>query len=206
MNSQQRAWEDQYRKSKQIWCGTPAHLPALPKNARVLELGCGNGKTLAALCTYSSSVIAIDISLSALRTCAGRDDCAHAQLIGADIRNLPIKNTTFDIILAHHVLGHLNEEERKKAAEAIIRVLRPDGILSVQEFSVNDFRYGSGEEIEKQTFLRGNGISTHYFTGDELSELFSKLTPVQNNEMQWMMRVRGRDYPRSELVYEFKKK
>ncbi len=205
MNGQQRAWEDQYRKSKQVWCGTPARLPALPKNAWVLELGCGNGKTLAAICTHSSTVVALDISLSALHTCAKRDDCAGAQLIGADIRNLPIKNATFDVILAHHVLGHLNEEERQRTADAIVRILRQEDILSVQEFSVDDFRYGSGKEIEKCTFLRGNGISTHYFMEGELSGLFSELTPVQNNEMQWTMRVRGKDYLRSVLAYEFKK-
>jgi SAM-dependent methyltransferase len=204
MNDQQGAWERQYRAAKQVWCGSPARLPVVSEHARVLELGCGNGKTLAALCTHSSNVVALDLSLSALRTCAGREDCAGAQLIGADIRNLPIQNTTFDVVLAHHVIGHLNTEGREKAADTIIRILRPGGILSVQEFSVDDFRYGSGTETEKSTFLRGNGISTHYFTQNELSGLFPELTQQYNKEMQWMMRVRGRDYLRSVLTYEFK--
>jgi len=205
MSDQQRAWEHQYRTAKQVWCGTPARLPNITGNARVLELGCGNGKTLAALCTQSSSVVALDLSLSALHTCAKRNDCAGAQLIVADIRNLPVQNAMFDVILAHHVLGHLNSEERLHVADVITRILRPDGILSMQEFSVDDFRNGSGKETEKCTFLRGNGISTHYFTQNEFSELFPELTQQYNKEMQWIMRVRGRDYLRSVLAYEFKK-
>ncbi|MGB3943701.1 MAG: class I SAM-dependent methyltransferase, partial [Methanothrix sp.] len=65
------AWDRQYREKGRIWRGAPAKLPDLPEGSRVLELGCGNGKTLAAMLRRSWRVAALDISTLALRL--GRD-------------------------------------------------------------------------------------------------------------------------------------
>ena len=44
---------------------------------------------------------------------------------------------------------------------------------SFSGFLNRDFRYGQGNETEPGTFLRGNGIQTHYFTGQEVVDLFT---------------------------------
>jgi hypothetical protein len=40
--------------------------------------------------------------------------------------------------------------------------------MFIRVFSIKDFRYGKGKEIEENSFVRGNGIITHYFKDDEL--------------------------------------
>jgi SAM-dependent methyltransferase len=43
------AWETGYRTRGRIWGGSPGCIPPLPASGRVLELGCGDGKTLSFL-------------------------------------------------------------------------------------------------------------------------------------------------------------
>ena len=43
------AWETGYRTRGRIWGGGPGFIPPLPTGGRVLELGCGDGKTLSFL-------------------------------------------------------------------------------------------------------------------------------------------------------------
>ncbi len=43
------AWENGYRTRGRIWGGSPGHIPPLTAAGRVLELGCGDGKTLSFL-------------------------------------------------------------------------------------------------------------------------------------------------------------
>jgi MPBQ/MSBQ methyltransferase len=43
------AWETGYRTRGRIWGGSPGRIPPLPASGRVLELGCGDGKTLSFL-------------------------------------------------------------------------------------------------------------------------------------------------------------
>ena len=61
-------------------------------------------------------------------------------------------------------------------------------------------RCGKGREVAPYSYLRGDGIVTHYFTGTELREVFGtgELTRVS-----WKMRVRGTDYLREELCGVF---
>jgi SAM-dependent methyltransferase len=43
------AWDTGYRTRGRIWGGSPGFIPPLPASGRVLELGCGDGKTLSFL-------------------------------------------------------------------------------------------------------------------------------------------------------------
>jgi len=73
-------------------------------------------------------------------------------------------------------------------------------------FSVEDMRAGKGEEMEPQTFRRGGGIITHYFTEAGVEELFASLIPMRVRTHRWQMRIRGRDLPRAEVEAVFQKR
>jgi hypothetical protein len=64
------------------------------------------------------------------------------------------------------------EADRSRAAKEILRVLKPAGYLFVEGFGRGDIRFGEGEEVEDSSFLRGNGIVTHYFQEGEIPALF----------------------------------
>jgi len=199
------AWDDDYRRRGDLWGGAPAPLPDLPANAAVLELGCGNGKTLAALLRRSARVTAVDVSPHAVALARRHPGTAAACLTVADARCLPFCKASFDAVFLVHITGHLPGPGRKAVASEVCRVLRPGGAAFFRGFSVEDMRAGKGAETEQQTFQRGDGIITHYFTEDETAELFAPLVPVSVRTCRWQMRVRGRDLPRAEVEATFHK-
>jgi len=172
----------------------------------VLELGCGNGKSLSAMMHYGWLVTAIDFSLQAAllaRATALRGTGADVAV--ADGRSIPFRDRSFDAVVACHVLGHSEGPDRRRIAKEICRVIRPSGQLIFRDFSTGDFRAGAGRETEPGTRIRGNGILTHYFTDMEVTTLFPGLVPVSVQSDEWTMRVRGVDYRRAEIVAIFKK-
>lgn len=192
------AWEDNYQQRGPLWQGAATGIPSFPRGTRVLETGCGNGKTLAALSQNGCRVTGCDIAASAIRL--ARRAVSQARLVQADVRALPFPDRTFDAVIAVHVTGALRESDRRRAAAEYARVLAPGGTLFFREFSVGDFRCGKGKSVEEQSFLRGDGVMTHYFTEDEVHRLFCREwwegTVVAEH---WQMQVRGIRYPREVL-------
>ena len=201
------AWDRQYGEKGRIWRGAPAKIPDLPAGSRVLELGCGNGKTLAAMLRRPWRVTALDISTLALRL--GRDSSkdryhpAGPDFVAADAVHLPFQEGGFDAVIAFHVLGHLREIDRRRAAAEAARVLRGGGQLFFLDFGVDDMRAGKGEEVEAMTFRRGGGVFTHYFTEGEVIELFDILRLTSMITDRRLTRIRGVDHLRSEVAAEF---
>jgi SAM-dependent methyltransferase len=201
--SQTETWERDYRSRGRLWGGGVKDLPALPAGCRILELGCGNGKTLAALAGRSQRVIALDISPEALRLC--HLSVPKVDLFLGDIRRLPFKKKSFDALFAFHVTGHLLLDGRKDAAKEAARVLKSGGKMFFREFCVEDMRAGKGEAVEHGTFGRGEGVITHYFTLPEVEDLFSDLERFFTRIHSWKLRVKGRDLVRSEVEAVFLK-
>jgi len=197
------AWENEYRRRGRLWGGAP-QVPALPPDARILELGCGDGRTAALLARAGHAVTAIDFSSDAARLCRNRcKSSGRAEVLAADCRLLPFRDRSFDAIIAFHVTGHLPEDGRRLLAGGIARLLAPGGTLYFREFSRGDFRYGRGTQAERGTFVRNNGIATHYFDAGEVRDLFSCLLLRSLDEHRREMRIRGENYPRAEIVAEF---
>ncbi len=205
MTDRATAWDEDYQRRGNLWGGAPAALPDLPAGAAVLELGCGNGKTLSALVRRSSLTAAIDISPHAVALARRRPETAAACFAVADARRLPFRGETFDAVFLVHIAGHLPGPGRRAVAAEVRRVLVPGGAAFFRGFSVEDMRAGKGVETEHQTFQRGDGITTHYFTEDEVRDLFAPLAPALVRTHRWQMRVRGRDLPRAEVEAVFEK-
>lgn len=211
MTDSRTAWDMDYRSRGQLWGGAPTLLPPslldMPAGSRVLEIGCGSGKTVSALMGRSCEIIGFDFSTKAVelsRRALGRYFAGDA--VVADACNIPFLNHTFRFIIASHVIGHVQKGERTTIAQEVERVLQPCGRLLVQEFSVDDMRNGTGKNVEDSTFVRGTGILTHYFTEIEVKTLFSSLVIESVRTKFWTMRVRGRDLRRAEIIAVFVKK
>jgi SAM-dependent methyltransferase len=206
MNAGRNPWDEDYQCRGRLWGGSASFLPRLPGFLRILELGCGDGKTTASLVRAGCSVTAIDLSPCAASLC--RNSCPDPDRVGiliADSKKTPFRNESFDGIVASHIVGHLTGEGRRQLAGEVLRLLSPGGTLWFCDFSTGDFRSGRGEEIESGTFMRKNGISTHYFTNDEVLALFTGLAVQSLEQHRWGMRVRGTVLSRAEIVAHFKK-
>jgi ubiquinone/menaquinone biosynthesis C-methylase UbiE len=206
MTDLQTAWEQDYRTRGRLWGGAPVLLPGIPAGTRVLDIGCGNGKTLETLVNHFCDITVIDFSKEAVamsqRSLAAYDS---GDALVADGRRLPFADDAFGCVVARHVIGHLHKEGRMEIASEAARVLKPCGRLFFFEFSTDDMRNGTGREVEKNTFSRGNGIITHYFTEPEVGVLFGGLKKESISTRSWKMRVMGRDLIRAEIVAVFSK-
>ena len=200
------AWDDEYSRKGVLWSGLTHDLPELPPGSLVLELGCGNGKTLPALIRKGWNVIAIDSSQKAVTMSRNLvKGSSPSEIMVADACHIPLRDTTFDAVFANHVIGHLQEPDREKIAFEVNRTLKPGGILFFCEFSTEDVRYGKGHATEPSTFMRGTKIITHYFTLQEVNDLFFGLTCKSITLHQWPMRIRGNNLVRSEVIAIFSK-
>ncbi len=206
LNTNSDFWDNDYKQRGKLWGGAVHPLLGIPPDSHVLELGCGNGKTLANLVNRGINVTAVDFSPRAATM--SRQVAQHAgtgNVAVADARTLPFSPGSFDNIIAFHVIGHAYEKDRARIAREISRVIRKNGLFWFSDFSIEDMRAGEGMVVEPQTFKRGTGICTHYFTEPEAKALFSDLTLMNMTTRRWAMRVRGKDHIRAEIIAVFQK-
>ncbi len=176
MEDQREAWDSFYSGNRRPWRGVSdiGDLP-FPPGGRVLEVGCGNGKTAVALARRGYRVTGMDFSQKAIDIC--RELILDADFVCASVLNIPFENGSFDGISAFHVLEHLTDEELNKASEELYRVMKTGGYLLVKSFAEGDMRAGKGI-VSGDSVIRGNGILYHYFTEDELTSKLSQFECV----------------------------
>ena len=195
------AWERFYEKRERPWGGT-VELPPLPQGARALELGCGGGRLLVPLARRLSKagggaeLVGMDLSRNALS--ALRGDCP-GRLVRGDAQRPPFREASFDLVLCRHVLGHIPEDGRNRAAHECLLLLKKGGRLLFEGFSTGDARFGKGQLTEEGTFLRGDGLLHHHFTSEEVLRLFWEASSVEPRSHGWTERA-GRELMRRESI------
>jgi len=171
MNDQKEVWDEFYRANNRPWRGVSdlSNLP-FPAVGHILEIGCGNGKTIAALMRKGYKVSGVDFSQAAIDSCKKQFKDIDLKVASAD--NLPFDDQIFDGVIVFHVLEHLEFHELLRAVSESSRVLKYGGHILVKVFSLEDMRSEKGEKINDSTMIRGNGIRYHYFTENELRSLY----------------------------------
>jgi len=106
-----------------------------------LDLGCGTGSNLKVLTSEGCHVIGLDQSIYALTFARSKGKSLF--LVG-DLNRLPIKEKSFDLIIAMDILEHL-EDDMKGISESY-RVLNKGGILIVTVPAFN-FLWGAQDLI-----------------------------------------------------------
>jgi len=171
--SQREGWNREYNSRSPLWRGPSDFEVPLGEHDEVLELGCGDGKTLGGLLGSGRFVVATDHSTRAIEACDKRfGPQLKLNLVVSDVCALPFATRSFDAVVASHILEHLMSDDRAKTAAECRRILRPSGRAFVRVFSVHDMRCGKGKEVERNTFIRGSSITYHYFSEVELRSLF----------------------------------
>ncbi len=96
-------------------------LDNLPKKAKIIDLGCGEGVLVEEYKNRGYNVIGLDNSYSSKYVMKG------------DITKLKFDNGTFDLVLSLDVLEHLSFEQQEKAVAEMHRILKKNGkaIISI---------------------------------------------------------------------------
>lgn len=165
-DEQQEHWEKFYQEHKRPWRGIGSISLDIPTGSKVLDVGCGNGKTTAALINMDMDVTGLDFSPSAISYCISIFG-NKAKFSIAECDDMPFADGSFDAVTAVHVLEHLDDVQLKDTISEIKRILVPGGLVFSRTFSADDSR-SDGEE--KNT--RGNGIEYRYYSEEDLKEAF----------------------------------
>jgi SAM-dependent methyltransferase len=91
----------------------------------VLENGCGVGMYVERMLPHAGLVVGLEYDLE--RAEQARSRAPH--ILGAASENLPFRNGSFDVILSHEVLEHVNDDRR--AIVEMVRVVRPGGRIII---------------------------------------------------------------------------
>lgn len=186
MTDQVRAWDAEYRAHGRMWRG-PGDIDDiikyLPQGGRVLDLGCGNGKTLKALERAGYDVVGMDFSIGGLSQIND-----NPSLLLSDIRHLPLKQG-FEGVVAYHVLENIIPDEIRTVMDEIWSTLLPGGYLFLKVFTTEDMR------AKKKT--RGAGIRYHYYDLDEVRDLLKGYEIKELVQEQKEKRYRNKCYKRS---------
>lgn len=113
------------------------------RRARVLDVGCAQGRSTFHFADLPVDIIGFDISKRCIKRAAerARAERPHASMtfLCADATGFPFRDGCFDVVLAYGVLHHV--EDPGSVCRQIARVLRPGGIYFGQENNVTVFRW-----------------------------------------------------------------
>jgi ubiquinone/menaquinone biosynthesis C-methylase UbiE len=152
-----------------------SHVP-IRETVRILDIGCGGGRTINKLAAIASDgkVYGIDYSeasvAAARRMNARWIDIGRVEIESGSVSQLPFANETFDLVTA--IETHLFWPDLDGDMREILRVLKPGGaLLIVAEI------YKGGKHLEgvrKKIFEKHLAANMNLLTTDEHRELLMK--------------------------------
>ncbi len=192
-----RSWDDLFADARFHWKEPDPAVVAFAERWRDLgvglihDLGCGAGRHMAFLQLEGFEVIGSDVAPRGLAACGAQLAAAElpAPLVRADIVASPFADEVFDATIATNVLNHGSRAELQRAIDEVQRTLRPGGEVLLTALTTWDWRHGSGEETEADSFVLADGpeagILHHFFDERDLREWLSRFQVID------LERVRG---------------
>ena len=122
---------EKYNKQRKIYQSKPLLLKFLkhiPKNSKVLDLGCGTGIVVAKfLDRKGCKVTGIDFSNGMLKL--ARKNIPNVKLIKMDIAKMKFKENSFDGAVSFYAIIHIPRKYHQKIYKNLHKILKPGGIL-----------------------------------------------------------------------------
>jgi len=148
---------------------------------KMLDLGSGRSADALFFVKNNHKVTCVDVAekrISGLREYVQNKKIRDIEIVISDIRKLNFPDESFDIIYAHLVLHYFNDKTTKIIYENLKKILRKGGLLCVKVYSVDDYRFGRGKQMESNVFNR-NGHIVHYFTKQYLADCMQGLDMIR---------------------------
>jgi len=169
----------------------------LNSGARILDLGCGTGRTLSRLLSSGyEQAIGMDSSARMLAKC--RADFPAAILARCDGRTIPLRGESTDAVLLLAVLTCTpGDAEQRALMDEIQRVLRPGGLLYISDFLLNDdagnrerYERSRPEGSEYGVFCHAEGVVLRHHREEWIAELTASFQRLEY-EPFWAVTMNG---------------
>jgi SAM-dependent methyltransferase len=98
----------------------------LPRNAIVLDAGCGSGYPVTQFLAKYFQVTGIDFALEQIRL--ARHRVPGVEFIVGDIANMPIRGSAFDAVCSYYAIIHVPRGEHRKVLDGFLDILKPGGL------------------------------------------------------------------------------
>ncbi|MEK6988489.1 MAG: class I SAM-dependent methyltransferase [Candidatus Thermoplasmatota archaeon] len=138
---------------KEPWPEVLRFIRTLPDRARVLDVGCGNGRHARALVDRGLSAVALDFSRSLLllgRERGAEELAGRLHWVEGEATALPLRTGSVDAALCVAVLHHLpTRGDRVAALREIRRVLVPGGRVFVSVWALDQPRFQKMTESQR---------------------------------------------------------
>lgn len=120
---------DYHRELSKDWSYYPTYLrktqvienilASVPRDKRVLDVGCGEGVFVEALRKKGFDAFGVDKNYSSKTVLQG------------DILSLPLRDGVFDLVLFLDVIEHLDFRDQERGLDEVRRVAKPDGTVII---------------------------------------------------------------------------
>lgn len=203
------AWDESYSRKGPQWRGglriTP-YLSRMDLSGPIIELGVGNGNTaiqIAIALPKRTQLVCIDASRRALaRLPAQLQSDMRVSPVVADAREMPFQDGAYSAVFARHVLTHTIAGDEGRMLSEMCRLLRPGCSALIEVFGPGDMRFGKGEEIYPNVFLRSDGLVWRFFSEKELRSATTnaRMEVVLLETVSRQVTHLGKKYHRESLV------
>ena len=151
-----------YARAAYSKTGMMRELAELPIKGRLLDVGGGTGRVSSALCDLVDEVVIADVSFGMLKqTLLSKLNpvCGYSE-------SLPFTDNSFERVIMvdalHHVINHA------ESAREMFRVLKPGGLLIIEEPDIRTFGVKLIALAEKLLLMR-----SHFLAPDAIMKLFA---------------------------------
>jgi SAM-dependent methyltransferase len=171
-------WETSFRDKQEMWGWEPADsavdtLELFKKNElkNILIPGIGYGRNAKIFVDEGFKVTGIEISETAIDL-AQKHFGDSLNIYHGSVSSMPFDHDLYDGIFSYGLLQLLNETERKKLINDCYNQLKPNGYMVFVTISKQDFRFGQGKEINKDTFEPWSGLQLYFYDSESINTDF----------------------------------
>ena len=155
----------------------------LTPNSNVLEVGCGNGRSISDVLTVTPNVIGIDNddrAVNEAKTNFSKE--SGVKIIKADATELPFGDKSFDFVICMTTFANF-ADKKFTILEEMKRVLKKEGKIIISVFSEDALAERMKvynvvgikiKEIKDGTVIFDDGIISEQFSKEQLEDIFSK--------------------------------
>jgi ubiquinone/menaquinone biosynthesis C-methylase UbiE len=157
------------------------------KEIKILDIGCGTGAATWYIAREGFSAYGIDFSKTAIERANTRfqNENLKGEFKVGDFSKIDYPDKFFDVVIDIGGIVCNDIKSQIKIFSEIYRILKPNGKLFSMMIAKGTWGYGSGDEIEKDTFINvkegphvGHGL-IHFADEEEVKNLLHKFRDVK---------------------------